>query len=114
MSESVRPLPVRVLRLAGCAALVLSLVAFAIGALLSFRELAKVWAVVAGILFLTAIASFFGARPSRIGLVSAMIACTLMLLLPPVGTILTIAIALLASQKTSELRDYYGLRRRTA
>jgi hypothetical protein len=109
-----RPLPVRVLRLAGWATLLLSLVAFGIGAILRFDELAKIWAVVGGILLVTSATAFLGTRPTTGGLVAAMIACALLLLLPPVGTVITIAIALIASQSRPQLREYYGSRRRAA
>ena len=114
MSVAVRPLPVRVLRLTGWAALAMSLVAFGIGALLEFDELAKIWAVVAGLLFLTAVFSFLGTRPSAGGLGAAMVACTLLFLIPVVGTVLTVAIAIIASQTWPQIREYYGVGRRTA
>ena len=106
-----RPLGVRVLRVAGWISLGLALVALGIGAILRFDELAKIWLVVGGLLLATAITAFLGARPTRGGLVSALIACTLMLLLPPVGTIVTFVIAIIASQTWPQLRDYYRLRR---
>lgn len=109
-----RPLPVRVLKLAGWAMLLLALVAFAVGAILGFDELAKIWAVIGGILLVTALLAFLGTRPTAGGLVSAMVACTLLLLLPPVGTVLTIGMAVIASQSWPQLREYYGLRRRAA
>ena len=40
-----------------------------------------------------------------------MIACALLLLLPPDGTLFTILIAVVASQRWPQLREYYGLRR---
>lgn len=106
-----RPLPVRVLKLAGWATLVLAAVAFGISAILSFDELAKIWAVIGGILLLTTVAAFIGTRPTVGGLISGLVACALLLLLPPLGTLLTIAIALIASQSWPQVRDYYGLRR---
>jgi hypothetical protein len=109
-----RPLPVRVLRACGWAALVLAAIAFGIGALLGFDELAKIWAVIGGILLVTSVAALLGARPSRAGLVSALIACVFLLLLPPVGTIATMIMVIIASQSWPQLRDYYRLRRRPA
>ena len=114
MTAAGRPLPVRVLRLAGWAALASSLAALAIGALLEFDELAKIWAVVAGMLFLTAVFSFLGTRPSAGGLAAAMVACTLLFLIPVVGTVVTVAIAIIASQTWPQVREYYGVGRRTA
>jgi hypothetical protein len=114
VSERSRPLPVRVLRAAGWTALVLALISFGIGGLLEFDELAKIWAVIGGILLLTAIAAFAGTRPSAGGLVSAMIACTLLFFLPPVGTIMTIAIAMIASQSWPQIREYYRVNGRAA
>ena len=114
MTVADRPLPVRVLRLIGWATLGLSLIAFGIGALLGFDDLAKIWAVVAGMLFLTAVFSFLGTRPSTGGLAAGMVACTLLFLIPIVGTVVTVAIAIIASQTWPQLRDYYGLRRRAA
>jgi hypothetical protein len=109
-----RPLPVRVLKLAAWMMLGFAAVAFGIGAILEFDELAKIWAVIGGILLVTALLAFVGTRPTVGGLVSAMVACTLLLLLPPVGTVTTIAIAVIASQSWPQLREYYGLRRRAA
>lgn len=114
MTGSERPLPVRVLKLAGWAMLAFAGVAFAIGGILKFDELAKIWAVIGGILLITAALAFLGTRPTVGGMVSAMVACTLLLLLPPVGTVLTIGIAVLASQSWPQLREYYGLRRGAA
>jgi hypothetical protein len=106
-----RPLGVRVLRFAGWVSLAMAIVALGLGAILGFDELAKIWLVVGGILLVTTIASFLGARPTRGGLVSALVACTLLLLLPPVGTIFTVVIAIIASQTWPQLADYYRLRR---
>jgi len=114
VSDADRPLPVRVLRLAGFTTLALSLVAFGIGALLRFDELARIWAVIGGILLLTAILSFLGTRPTAAGLAAALLACTLLFLIPFVGTALTIAIAIIASQTWPQLRDYYRVPRRAA
>jgi hypothetical protein len=114
VSATQRPLAVRILRGAGYAATIASVLAFGIGALLGYEELAKIWLVVGGVLLAAAIAMFVGARPTRLGLGSALVACTLLLLLPPVGTILTVVIALIASQSWPQLRDYYGLRRTAA
>ena len=105
-----RPLPVRVLRFAGWVTLVLAFIAFGIGALLEFDELAKIYAVVGGILLLTSVTAFLGTRPSRAGFVAGMVACTLLIFLPPIPIIF----ALIASQTWPQVRDYYGLRRRTA
>jgi hypothetical protein len=106
-----RPFCIRILRFAGWASLVFALIAFGIGAILGFDELAKIWLALGVLLLLTAITAFLGARPTRAGLVSALVACTLLLLVPPVGTILTVVIAIIASQSWPELRDYYRLRR---
>ncbi|MGH2784979.1 MAG: hypothetical protein ACRDJ1_06940 [Actinomycetota bacterium] len=113
-NADMRPLPVRVLRLAGWGSLASSLVAFAIGALLGFDELAKIWAVVAGLLLLTAVFAFLGTRPSAAGLAAAMIACTLLFLIPVIGTLLTVAIAIIASQTWPQIREYYGVGGRAA
>ncbi|MFY9585839.1 MAG: hypothetical protein WAT66_00130 [Actinomycetota bacterium] len=110
----VRPLAVRVLRVAGLAAAAFGLLAFVIGAILGFDNLAVLWAVVAGLLAAIAAAALAATRPSRAGLASGLVACCLMLLLPPVGTLLTIAIGLLASQTWPQLREYYGVTRRSA
>ena len=103
-----RPLAVRVMRLTGWAALPLALIALGIGAILRFDELAKVWAVVAVMLFAIAATAFLASHPSGGGMASGLVCCTLLLLLPPVGTLITIAIALIASQTWPELRAYYG------
>jgi len=109
-----RPLAVRVLRGAGYAAIVAGVVALGIGALLRFDELAKIWAVVGGLLLAIGATALAGARPTRAGLLCGMVACLLMLILPPVGTLLTVVIAIIASQSWPQLRDYYGVRRETA
>ena len=106
-----RPLAVRVLRATGWLALACSVLATGIGALLGFDELAKIWIAVAVILFLVAGTALLGARPTRGGLASALVACTLLLLLLPVGTVITVALALIASQTWPELRRYYRLER---
>ena len=108
---SPRPLGVRILRGAAWVSLGLSALTFGIGALLGFDELAKIWLVIAVLLFLTAVTGLLGARPTRAGMLSALIACTFMLFLPPFGTILTFVIAIIASQTWPQLRDYYRLRR---
>ena len=114
MTDAPRPVVVRVLRAAGIGAIAMGVVALAVGAILGFDNLAVLWAVVAGLLAAIAAAAFAGTRPSRAGLVSGLVACGLMLLLPPVGTVLTIAIGLLASQTWPQLREYYGVTRRHA
>lgn len=114
MTGTERPLPVRVLKLAAWMMLAFAGVAFAIGAILDFDELAKIWAAIGGILLVTAGLAFLGTRPTVGGLVSALVACTLLLLFPPVGTVITIVIAVIASQSRSELRDYYASHRRAA
>jgi hypothetical protein len=93
------------------AATIAGVLALGIGALLGFDELAKIWAVVGGVMLAAGICAFAGARPTRGGLLSGMVACLLMLILPPVGTVVTIVIAIVASQSWPQLRDYYGLRR---
>ena len=108
-----RPLAVRVLRVAGWAALVAGVICLGIGALLRFDELAKIWGVLGGLLLLIALTAFAGSRPSRAGLAAGLVACTLMLFLPPAGTLVTVVIAIVASQNREQLRDYYRLRRRT-
>jgi hypothetical protein len=113
VETATRPLAVRVLRLTGWIALPAALLAFAIGAILGFDELAKIWAVVAVLLLAIAATAFLGSHASRGGLASGLVCCTLLLLLPPVGTIMTIVIGLIASQTWPELRAYYGLRERT-
>ena len=109
-----RPIAVRVLRVAGVAAAVFAVLAFAIGAILGFDELAVLWAFIAGLLLAISLTAIAGTRPSRAGLVSGLVACVLMLLFPPVGTLLTIAIGLVASQTWPQLREYYGVTGRHA
>jgi hypothetical protein len=106
-----KPAAVRVLRGAGVVAVIAGAIALGIGALLGFDELAKIWAVVGGLLLAAGACAFAGARPTRGGLLFAMIACLLMLILPPVGTLVTIVIVIVASQSWPQLRDYYGIRR---
>lgn len=108
------PLPVRVLRVIGWATLALSLITFGIGGVLGFDDLAKIWAVAAGMLFLTAVFAFLGTRPNAGGLVAGLVACTLLFLIPVVGTVLTVAIAIIASQTWPQLREYYRVSRRAA
>ena len=114
MSANARPLAVRVLRGAGIAALVVGIIAFGIGALLHFDELAKIWAAIGGFLFAIGITALLGAKSSKGGLLSGMIACLLMLVFPPVGTLVTAAIVIIASQSWPQLRDYYRLHRSPA
>jgi hypothetical protein len=109
-----RPLAVRVLRATGVAALVAGIVAMGIGALLRFDELAKIWGVIGGLLLAIALTALLGAKPSRGGLLSGMVACLLMLFLLPVGTFVTATLAIIASQTWPQLRDYYRLRGRAA
>lgn len=106
-----KPLGVRILRAAAWISLGLSVLTFGIGALLGFDELAKIWLAIAVLLFLTAVTAFLGVRPTRAGMLSALVACTLMLFLPPFGTLLTFVIAIVASQTWPQLRDYYRIRR---
>ena len=108
-----KPAAVRVLRGAALAALAAGLFALGIGAILRFDELAKIWAVVGGVLLAIAVTAYFGTRPNRAGLLSGMVACLLLLILPPVGTLVTVVVAIIASQTWSQLRDYYRLPRRT-
>ena len=116
-----RPAVVRVLRATGWVAtiggLIVGVPALAIGASNGFDELAKIWValiVAGGVLVVAGVAAFLGARPTRGGLIFGLIACALLLLLPPLGTVLTFVIAIVASQTAPQLRDYYGVRRRTA
>jgi len=109
-----KPLALRVLRGVGIASAVAGVVALGIGALLHFDELAKIWAVVGGFLLAIAVTALLGLKPSRAGMFFAMLACLLLLVFPPVGTIVTAIIAIIASQSWSQLRDYYQLRRRPA
>jgi hypothetical protein len=112
VTPSARPLAVRLLRGAGWAALGVGGVSLGIGALLGFDELARIWAVIAGILLAAAAAALGGARPGRAGCASALVACALLLLLPPVGTLVVVFIALVASQTWPEVRAYYRIRGR--
>ncbi len=112
--KAAKPLAVRVLRGAGFAALVSGLIAFGIGALLKFDELAKIWGAVGGFLIAIGVTAVLGANPSKAGLIAALTACLLMLVFPGVGTIVTMVIVIIASQSWPELRDYYGVRRRAA
>jgi len=121
VSELTRPAAVRVLRATGWVATIagvaVTVPSVAIGVSNGFDELAKVWVVLivsGSVLFAAGIAAFLAGRPTRGGLVFGLIACTLLLLLPPLGTVLTLVIAIVASQTVSQLRDYYGLRRRAA
>lgn len=109
-----RPLAVRALRAAGWLALAFAAIALGIGAILGFDELAKIWAVVGTISLLSGVAALLGARPTRGGFATGMTACALFLILVPVGTFITVGIAVIASQQTDELRAYYGLRRKAA
>jgi len=116
-----RPLAVRVLRIIGwvgtVAGLVVSVPSLAIGGAQGFDELAKVWIAIAAIgvlLFLIGITALLASRPTRAGMVFGLVSCTLLLLVLPLGTLLTVVIALIASQSWPQLRDYYGLRRTAA
>jgi len=120
VSDASRPAAVRVLRATGwvatSAGLGLAVPALAIGASNGFDELAKGWVVLAVggcVLLLAGVTALFSGRRSFAGLVFGLIACAL-LLLSLLGTIITIAVAIIASQTWPQLRDYYGLRRRAA
>jgi hypothetical protein len=114
VTENERPLAVRVLRFAGIAALVVGVIAFGIGALLRFDELAKIWAAIGSFLLAIGVTALLGVKPSKGGLLSGMVACLLMLVFPPVGTLVTAVIAIIASQSWPQLREYYRLRRSPA
>jgi hypothetical protein len=116
-----RPLAVRVLRVVGwvgtVAGLALAVPSLAIGGAQGFDELAKIWIAVAAIgvlLFLAGITALLAGRPTRAGMAFGLVSCTLLLLALPLGTVLTVVIALIASQSWPQLRDYYGLRRTAA
>lgn len=117
----VRPVAVRVLRVAGWAATGLGLatgaVGFAKGASDGFEDLAAGWAVPAAIgvlLVLAGIAGLLAGLRNPAGLTSGLVACTIFLLLVPLGTAVTVAIAVIASQTWPQLRAYYRLTRRSA
>jgi len=114
VSDEARPLAVRVLRLAGIAAIVVGVITLGIGALLRFDELAKIWAAIGGFLLAIGVTALLGVKPSKGGLLSGMTACLLMLVFPPVGTVVTAVIAIIASQSWPQLREYYRLRRSPA
>ena len=116
----VRPLAVRVLRVAGWVGTILgALVAipsFAIGGSQGFDGLAVVWAVPAGIgvlLVLAGVTALLAGMRSLAGLVFGLVSCAILLLILAVGTAVTVAIAVIASQSWPELREYYGLSRRS-
>ena len=121
MTSSERPAAVRVLRVTGWVAtiggLAICVPSLAIGARDGFDELAKIWVALAavGTLFLLAgLTALLAVRRTRAGLAFGLVSCTLLLLLLPLGTLLTIVIAIVASQSWPQLREYYGLRRRPA
>jgi hypothetical protein len=116
-----RPAAVRVLRVTGLVATVAGLAvagpSLAIGAANGFDELAKVWIAIAAagvLLILAGVTALLAGRRTPAGLGFGLVSCTLLLLLLPIGTLLTVVIAIVASQSWPQLRDYYGLRRRTA
>ena len=122
MTVETKPLAVRVLRASGWVGLVLGALlavpSLALGAILGFDELARVWfflGVIGVVLILVGVSALGGARPSRGGLTSALVACTLMaLFLPGVGWLVTMALVIIASQTWPQLRAYYGLERRAS
>lgn len=122
MTEAtVRPLAVRVLRVTGWIGLVLgaalAVPSLTIGGVQGFDELAKAWIVVAAIgvlVFLAGVTALLAGRRSPGGLAFGLVSCTLLLLVLPLGTFLTVVIGLIASQTWPQLREYYGLRRRAA
>ena len=109
-----RPLALRVLRVVGVASAVGGVVALTIGALLHFDHLARIWAVVGGFLLAIGVTALLGLKPSRAGMFFGMLACLLLLVFPPVGTLVTATIVIIASQSWPQLRDYYRPRRRPA
>jgi len=113
-TEATKPAAVRLLRGAAVTALVAGTIAFGIGAILRFDELAKIWGVVGGLLLAIAATAYAGARPSRAGVLWGMVACLLMLFVVGPGTLATVIIAIVASQSWPQLRRYYGLERRDA
>lgn len=120
MTEDARPLAVRVLRVTGWVATLVgaavAIPSLAIGGSEGFNDLAVVWALPAGIgilLVLAGVTALLAGRRSAVGLVFGLLSCALLLLLLPIGTVITIAVALIASQSWPQLREYYGLRRGT-
>jgi hypothetical protein len=120
-AADVRPLAVRVLRVTGWVGTIVgaavAIPSLAIGGSDGFDELAVVWAVPAAIgvlLVLAGISALLAGARSFAGLVSGLVSCAILLLLVPVGTAVTIAIAVIASQTWPQLREYYGLSRRSA
>ncbi len=118
-AADVRPAAVRVLRFSGWIGTILgafvAITSFAIGGSHGFDEPA--WAVPAGIGTLMvaggACALLAGIRgPAGLGF--GLVACTVFLLLLPVGTAVTVAIAVISSQTWPQLREYYGLSRRSS
>jgi hypothetical protein len=116
-----RPLAVRVLRGAGVAATILGLAfaipSFLIGGAQGFDELAKIWGFLAvmGVLLTAAgVTALLAGRRTPAGLVFGLVSCALLLLILPLGTLVTVIVAIVASQSWPQLRDYYGLSRRPA
>lgn len=121
MTDDTKPLAVRVLHVTGwvatVAGLAVAVTSLAIGGSEGFADLAVVWVVPAGIgilLVLAGVTALLAGRRSVTGLAFGLLSCTLLLLLLPVGTVITISVALIASQSWPQLREYYGLRRGTA
>ncbi|TMK23375.1 MAG: hypothetical protein E6G68_00175 [Actinobacteria bacterium] len=121
MNAAEKPAAVRVLRTTGwvatIAGLAIAVPSFAIGAANGFDELAKVWVALAAagvLLVLAGVTALLAGRRTPAGLAFGLVSCTLLLLLLPLGTLLTVVIAIVASQSWPQLREYYGLRRRPA
>ncbi len=116
-----RPLAVRVLRVAGWIATVVGAVvavaAFVKGASEDFEDLAAAWALVMGLgilLFLAGVTALLAGIRNAAGLAFGLVSCAIMLVLLPVGTAVTIAVGVIASQTWPQVRDYYRVTRRAA
>lgn len=108
-ATELKPLAVRVLHVTGLIALPAAAVSFAIGGALGFDGLARSWAVIGILLAGLAAGSLLATHQSPGGMFAGLIACALLLLLLPIGTLVTILIGLMASQTWPELRSYYRL-----
>lgn len=103
-----RPGAVVMLQVVGVLSTVLGLILFALGALLGFEELARIYAYLAGVCLVVAPFALLSGWARPPGLVAGLVAMAILLVLVPIGTLTSSLIGFFAIKNKDHIRDYYS------